>query len=31
VFRLTTENDEVIAEVGIRREDQPSLIQHPGS
>ena len=31
VFRLSTENDEVIAEVGIRREDQPSLIQHPGS
>ena len=31
VFRLTTENDELIAEVGVKREDQPSLIQQPVS
>lgn len=31
VFSLTSENDEIIAEVGIKREDQPSLIQQPGS
>jgi hypothetical protein len=31
VFRLTTENDEFIAEVGVKREDQPSLIQQPVS
>ena len=31
VFRLTAEGDEIIAEVGLRREDQPSVIQQPVS
>jgi hypothetical protein len=31
VFRLSIENDDLIAEVGVKREDQPSLIQHSGS